>query len=245
MNILDIFILAVLIFGVLAGMYKGFIASVLNTLGLIASWVGAKALYAKVAHLALSNTTLMAALSQYLEPSSFFASEAQAATSVTEVISGGESAIQSAIGTVSSKLEIIAKAFEENIRNQAFSKLNLSSLSEYLDQTVWQAVFNVAAFVLCFFVLYLLASMVVNLLDHVIRFPVLRICDKLVGALFGLVRSSIIVVLLLSIVPAVISLLSPELTETLVGESKLYGTIMNLDFLSVQNMLRQLVAGKV
>ena len=74
MNIIDIIILVVLAFSVLAGMYKGFIASVLATAGLAGAWFGAQALYERVANYALSNKTLMAVLNQYLEPETFFAS---------------------------------------------------------------------------------------------------------------------------------------------------------------------------
>ena len=112
MNILDILILAVLAFCVLAGMYKGFLTSCLSTAGLIFSWIGAGAIYQKVAYLALSNTTLMNVLNQYLEPNSFFESTQQAMQTVTEVVSGGESAIQQAIASVSSKIPIISSAFE-------------------------------------------------------------------------------------------------------------------------------------
>ena len=133
MNIVDILILAVLAFGLLAGMHKGFLASVLSTLGFIGSWYGARMVYERIANLALSNTSLMAMLNQYLEPETFFASSAQAATTVTEVVSGGESAIQAAVATVSEKISVIAKAFEANVRNQAFSKLDISTLADYLD----------------------------------------------------------------------------------------------------------------
>ena len=179
MNIVDILILAVLAFSLLAGMHKGFITSLLSTFGFVGSWFGARLVYERIANLALSNTTLMAVLNQYLEPDSFFASKAQAATTVAEVVSGGESAIQAAVSTVSEKISVISKAFEANIRNQAFARLNITTLSDYLDQTIWQAVFHVLAFLLAFIVIYAIVSLLINLLDHVVRFPVLRMFDWL------------------------------------------------------------------
>ena len=68
MNIVDILILAVLAFSLLAGMHKGFITSLLSTFGFVGSWFGARLVYERIANLALSNTTLMAVLNQYLEP---------------------------------------------------------------------------------------------------------------------------------------------------------------------------------
>ena len=91
MNLLDIVILAILAFYLISGMYRGSITSFLGTAGFIAAWYGAIQFYPTVAHMALSNQTLMAVLNQYLEPETFFASHAQAATTVSEVISGGGS----------------------------------------------------------------------------------------------------------------------------------------------------------
>jgi len=241
MNIVDILILVVLAFGLIEGMHKGFVASILSTIGFVGSWFGARMVYERIANLALSNTTLMAVLNQYLEPESFFASNAQAATTVAEVVSGGESAIQAAVSTVGEKISVISRAFEANIRNQAFAKLNITTLADYLDQTIWQAVFNVAAFILAFIVIFAVVSLVVNLLDHVIRFPVLRMFDWLLGGICGLLRSLVVAVLLLCILPTVVSLISPELTQALISESTLYSLVSQLDFLNVANMITQLI----
>ena len=72
MNILDLLILAILAYGLLAGMYKGMLTSLMSLLAFGGAWFGAKALYARIANFALSNTTLMAVLNQYLEPEEFF-----------------------------------------------------------------------------------------------------------------------------------------------------------------------------
>lgn len=149
------------------------------------AWFGAQSVYQRIANLALSNTTLMAVLTQYLEPESFFASHTQAVTAVSDVIAGGEEAISSAVGAVSQNFSFLSDAFSANLRSQAFQNLNLTTLSEYFDQTLWMAVFNVAAFIVAFVVLYLVINLVVNLLNHVISFPVLRGFDWLVGGVFA------------------------------------------------------------
>ena len=241
MNILDILILLVLGFCLLAGMHKGFITSALSTIGFVFSWFGARAIYARIANLALSNTTLMAVLSQYLEPSNFFTSSTQAATTVTEVVSGGESAIQAAVAPVAERISVIARAFEANIRNQAFTKLNIFTLADYLDQTIWQAVFNVLAFLVAFLAIYAVVSLIVNLLDHVVPFPVLRMFDWLVGGAFGLARGLVFAVLMLCILPSISTLISPELTQTLISGSSLYSVVSQFDILGVTAMVAQLI----
>ena len=92
LNLLDITIIVILAFYLISGMYRGFITSLLGTVGFVGAWFGAQQLYPRVANLALSNQTLMAVLNQYLEPESFFESHTQAVSTVSEVIAGGEAA---------------------------------------------------------------------------------------------------------------------------------------------------------
>lgn len=240
-NIIDILILAILVFSLLAGMHKGFLTSLLASVGLLGAWAGAGALYPKVAQLALSNTSLMNALSQYLEPRSFFSSISTANMAVRDVVAGGEAAIQSAVRSIGDQFSVIAPAFEKNIRTQAFERLNITTLAEYLDQTIWQSVFNVLAFVLCFVALYIAALLVVNLLDHVIRFPVLRMFDWLLGGVFGVLRGVAIVVLLLNVVPAVMSVLSPDLIADLLAGSKLAATLRSIDLIGMAQKIAGLI----
>ena len=242
-NLWDITIVVILAFYLISGMYRGFITSLLTTIGFVGAWFGAQHFYPKVAQLALSNQTLMAVLNQYLEPETFFESHTQAVSTVSEVIAGGESAIQSAVASVSNKLAVISKAFEANIRAQMFQRLGINTLADYLDQTIWQAVFNVLAFLLCFIALYVLVCLVVNLLDHVISFPVVRGFDWLLGGLFGLARGLVVVVLVLCLVPAIVQIVSPEFADSLRTGSVLYSYVMQMDFLNVNKLVTSLVGG--
>lgn len=243
MNIVDFIILAILGYGLLSGMYKGMITSGLSLVGFAAAWFGASALYERIANFALSNTTLMAVLNQYLEPDTFFTNHTQAMTTVSEVIAGREAALQEAVNAVSAKFGFIAEAFSNNVRQEAFASLGITTLSDYLNQTLWVAVFNVVAFLLAFIVLYVVISLVVNLLDRVISFPLLRGFDWLVGGVFGLLRSSVVVVLVLSVLPVLTSLISPDLTQQLQTGSALYTFASQFDLLGAVGMLQNLVMG--
>ena len=243
LNLLDITIIVILAFYLISGMYRGFITSLLTTIGFVGAWFGAQHFYPRVAQLALSNQTLMAVLNQYLEPENFFESHSQAVSTVSEVIAGGESAIQSAVSSVSNKLAVISKAFEANVRAQMFQRLGINTLADYLDQTIWQAVFNVLAFLLCFIALYVLVCLVVNLLDHVISFPMVRGFDWLLGGIFGLARGLVVVVLVLCLVPAIVQIVSPEFSDSLRTGSALYSYVMQMDFLNVNKLVTSLVGG--
>ena len=242
MNIVDFIILAIFAYGLLAGMYKGSITSGLSLVGFVGAWFGAQQVYQRIADFALSNTTLMAVLNQYLEPESFFANHTQAVTAVADVVAGGEEAITAAVESVSKNFAFISDAFSANLRTQAFQSLNITTLADYFDQTLWVAVFNVAAFVAAFIVFYFVISLVVNLLDHVISFPV-RGFDWLIGGVFGLLRASVVVVLLLTVLPALTTVLNPELTQQLTSGSALYTFAAQFDLLSVGRWVQTLVMG--
>ena len=243
LNLLDITIIVILAFYLISGMYRGFITSLLGTVGFVGAWFGAQQLYPRVANLALSNQTLMAVLNQYLEPESFFASHSQAIKTVSEVIAGGEAEIQNAVAPVAQKLSVVSKAFEANVRAQMFQRLGINTLADYLDQTIWQAVFNVGAFILCFIALYVLACLIVNLLDHVISFPLVRGFDWLLGGLFGVARGLVVVVLVLCLLPAVVQIVSPDFAESLRTGSALYSYVTQMDFLNVGTLVTGLIGG--
>lgn len=243
MNIVDIIIIAIFVYCLLAGMHKGTIASGLTLFGFAGAWFGAQALYQGIANLALSNSTLMAVLNQYLEPETFFAEHAVAASAVTDVIAGGESAISSAVASVGENWTFLADAFSANIRNQAFANIGISTMADYFNQTLWVAVFNVAAFIAAFAVLYIIINLIVNMLDHVISFPVLRSFDWLVGGVFGLLRATVVIVLVLNVLPALTSIISPEFTSQMVSGSALYSFASQLDLLGVAAWVRGLVMG--
>lgn len=243
MNIVDIIILAIFVYCLLAGMHKGTIASGLSLFGFAGAWFGAQSLYQSIAHLALSNSTLMAVLNQYLEPESFFADHAIAVSAVSEIISGGETSIASAVASVGDNWKFLADAFSANIRNQAFANLGIRTMADYFNQTLWVAVFNVGAFIAAFVVMYIIINLIVSMLDNVISFPVLRSFDWLVGGVFGLFRATVVVVLVLTILPALTSIISPEFTTQMVTGSALFSFASQLDLLGVASWIGSLVMG--
>ena len=106
-------------------------------------------------------------------------------------------------------------------------------------------VFSVLAFVLCFLALYFLATLLVNLFNHVLRFPVLRRIDWLLGGLFGLGRGLVIAALILSVVEPVLISFDVELMNALKQGSVTYGMLMGqnaMDFLGVRGTINDIVA---
>ena len=219
MNIFDIIILAILGISLISGMYKGFLGSSLTIIGFIAAWFGAMHFYPQLSIAVQSNENVMNMLRYYLDASSFFPNAAAG-----QQLAGAIS--QTELAQIASALhlpEILTQAFQSNVLSQVYSSLNLSTLTDYLSQTICGAAVNVLSFLAMFTVSYVVVLLVVNLLNHVFRFPVLRHLDWLLGGLFGLVRGSVIVALIFSVVPLVMSMVPLEIADDLINGSVFYG----------------------
>ena len=238
MNILDILIVVVLGFSLCAGLYKGFLSSLLATAALVGSWFGARAIYARVADIALSNTTLVNAMTNYLEPSTFFEDGGSALVSN---LSGNTVQIANYADTIGKKIPFLRDAFETNLVRESFQGLNLNTVADYFGRTLWEGVFNVLAFIVCFALIYAVALLLINLLDHVFRFPLLTGIDWLLGGVCGLIRGLVIVMLIVVIAMPIVSVFVPEFTQTLIDGSKLYGFISSMDFLKIGSTISKLV----
>ena len=241
MNIVDILILGILAVSVIAGMYRGFLASGLHTAGFIGAWFIAKATYADLSTVILSNRSLMGVLSNYLEAENFFPSIQIANMSVADALSGGQ--MESIADAVGSGIPFIKDAFLNNVQSFAFSNLGISSLADYLDQTVWVGLFNVLSFLAIFALSYAVIVLVVNLFNHVFSFPSLRWFDRLLGGVFGLVRGLVIALLAIILVPMVLEMFAPDLLAELIADSQLYEYFTGIDLLKIQAWITTLLAG--
>ena len=245
MNIVDLVILAILAFGLLAGMYKGMLTSALKLLAFAGAWFGTLVIYPNVAYMALSNQTLIAVLNQYLEPGkagTCFTDVSVVSQRVSEIVAGGETAISSVVNAVKPNFSFITQAFSDNIRNLAFrDTLQIDTVQDYFTQTLWTAVFNIVAFILAFIVLYVLLSLLVNLLDRVIDFPVLRHGDSLIGGLFGLLRATVVIVIVLTLLPIAANIIDPALSNQLRKGSSLYSFFSQFDLLNVRSQIAALI----
>ena len=253
MNIIDLLIVVILGLSLLAGMHKGFLASALAFCGIVGSWFGAQKLFHILSDQLLGNSTLMGFLSTYLEPANFFegisstVAGVTSQTTVTDLLSRGTDAVNGVADFIGSKIPFIRDAFASNMNSEAFAGLNITTITEYFDQTLWQAVFNVLSFIIVFFVLYFVATLVVNLINHVFRFPIIKKVDWLVGGVFGILRGLIVSALLLAILEPALSAFSQELMTKMRDGSRFYTLLAEnnfLDFINVKSWVDNLILSK-
>ena len=247
MNIIDIIFILVLGYSLLAGMHKGFVASGLSLLGFVAAWFGAYFSYGTLMNVALSNSTIMGFCSNLLEASSFF--EGVDANKLVSDMAGSDAFAEIA-AYIGDKIPLISNAFANNVNTQAFAgqvfgNTQLLTLAEYLDQTVWVAVFGVLAFIIMFALIYVVVTLVVNLLNHVITFPILRKVDWLVGGIFGLFRGAVVCMLMYIVVNYLMTMFIAEDSAifALISDSSLLGFVDSLSFLNVEKVLTNIIGG--
>lgn len=230
MNIIDIIIIAILALSVIAGMYKGFITSLLSLLGFLGAWVGAYATYGFLANTVANNLDLMSIFKNLIGAADLFKTTELANL---DVVNATAQNIDQAVQEIN--IPMISDLFRTNVTTQAFANQGLTKMYEYLTQTLLTSILNVLSFIVMFVVIYIAVSLVVNLLNNVFRFPKLRHGDWLIGGIGGLVRGVVIVMLIFAVVPALSSGLASmniHILSDLLEQSKIGAFVQQNNFIS-------------
>ena len=183
MNIVDYVIIGIIGISVLFGLYRGFIASVLN------------------------NTDASSRIGD-LE------------TAITNVATLTSQSINSILEKVNlpAPLDTLLRV---NLENNVYASSGLSTVSDYVSQTILQASINIICFLVSFLVLYIVLAIVLNLLKAVFRFPVLKQLNGLAGGAFGFLRGLLVCLVLFTLVPLVQTVIPLDMVNDLIAQSTL------------------------
>lgn len=217
MNVIDIVILVILGLSVAYGFYKGFIHSLLSmACGLIAFVLA---------------FTFAPQLSTYLSESagvsSTLATYTDAVARVGDYNLATASVDSLSDDTISQILtnvelpEAIENVLEQNLMSHAFVSTGLETVNDYVSNTIVGVALNVLCFIVCYLVAYLLLSVVINLIHHVFKLPLLKQMDWLAGGFFGLLRGALILYVIFLALPLVSTVIHMEALDTLINESTL------------------------
>ena len=224
MNIVDWVIIGVIGISVLFGLYRGFVSSVLSMGGGLICFIASFTLYPRLAELIQNNQELQRTLLHYTDASSRIGDLELA---LTNVLNLGSEGIQQVITKVNlpTPLDTI---LQTNLQNLVYGTQGaVSTVADYVSQTILQASINIICFIVCFIGLYIAFSLLSNLIRAVFRFPVLKQLDSLAGGVFGLLRGLLICLAIFTLVPLVQTMLPMELIEQLIAESQLAPIFMN------------------
>ena len=224
MNIVDYVIIGIVAISVLFGLYRGFVSSVLSMGGGLLSFLASFALYPKLAALIQNNAELQRTLLHYTDASSRIGDLELA---LTNVVSLGREGIQKVLGNVNlpAPLDTILQV---NLENLVYGTQGaVTTVSDYVSQTILQASINIICFLVCFIGLYIALSLGMNLIRAIFRFPVLKQLDGLTGGIFGLLRGLLICLAVFTLIPLVQTMIPLEFITQLLEESQLAPLFMN------------------
>lgn len=233
MNVVDYIILGLMGASILFGFYRGFISSILNLGGALLSFGAAFFLYPRVAAYIFSNKDWVTAFLHYTDANSRLKDLATALTSVAQM--GGD-----AIREVVTKANLPApldKLLQANLEGQAFAATpDVLSASDYVTQTIVTAAVNIISFLAVFILVYLVFSILQNMIRAIFRYPVLKQLDWLAGGVFGFFRGLLICYVLFALVPLVMTIVPLDEVSGLVQQSQLAPIFSNGNLiLSIMN----------
>lgn len=217
MNIVDYIILGVIGLSILWGFYRGFIQSVLSTAACLLSFIGSFMLYPSLAKWIQGNQSLIMSLFHYTDASSKLSDIEIANASVSTLTNDGITAILNRINLPAPLNSILGY----NLENKVFSASNITTVSDYVTETIIAVCVNIISFLACFVVLFIVLSIIINLLRAVFHFPLLKQLDWLIGGLFGALRGLVLCYAVFILVPLFITIAPIDGIQTLINDSTL------------------------
>lgn len=217
MNLLDLIILLLLAVGFGLGWYKGFIASALNLASYIIAWFLAFIGYGPLASFISNHTNLNSTL-LYLTAGSEKLSDITVANVDVSQISAEKltEVIQN------SKLPTpIANMITNNVLHNSFVNQGITTLSDYFNQTIINLALGLISFLIIFFVVRIISIIVIGIAENVVKLPILKQSDKLIGGIVGTVEAIFVVAILFAVVPIAMSVVPLDGLNNLIQGSLL------------------------
>lgn len=217
MNIVDYVVIGVMALSVLFGFYRGFVSSVLNMGGCLISFGLSFLVYPKVADVIRGDTELVRTLLHYTDASSRIGDLETAITNVATLTREGIAELVSSL-TLPAPFD---QLLQLNMETQAFASSGVTTVSDYVSQTILNASINILCFLMCFVVLFIVISLLQGAIKAIFRFPVLKQLDWLAGGVFGFLRGVLICYAAFTVVPLVLTVVPVDFVSDLLNASTL------------------------
>ncbi|MGI6168403.1 MAG: CvpA family protein [Christensenellales bacterium] len=202
MNLIDILILIIFAGFIIFGAYKGFLMSILSLGSLIVSCLASLLFYPLLSR-SLLGSNLFQTIINYTD----------GAQRISDIASVNLPVAQAAPGKIVSLVQeaslpnSIGNLLQQNLTEQAFADQGLTTMAEYFNQTIGIVVLNVACFLFLFIIIRAALSLAQNGVHFVIRLPMLKQHDRLLGSCFGAMQAFLFLFILFLLVPVVLTLL--------------------------------------
>ncbi len=217
MNGLDIAILAIVGISMIYGIYRGFLHTVLSVACFLVSVVLAFLFAPRLAALIQTQTGITSTLSTYTDAVARVGDVELAQTPVSYLSTEGIRQVLQSVGLP----DFLSRVLENNLLTRSLAGEGAVTVNDYVKDTLVSAALNVGCYVAVFFVSSLILGLIASLIRHVFKFPPLKLMDRTVGAVFGLVRGGIIVYVLFLLLPVVATVIPSDVVESYVSGSTL------------------------
>ena len=213
LNIIDFLILSVLAVSVLFGMHRGFISGVLSLVALIGSAALAFLVSGDLAAWLKGNQTLVDTLLYYTDAGSRIANPELALMPVSQL---SESTLAQVLQSAN-----LPEAFQSAFLAATGSASGQATIAQLLSETIVSASISILSFLICFFIAYCAATLLIHMIQYVFELPVLRHLDALVGGVFGLLRGVLLLFILFALVPIVLAVAPVPQIEEMIAASRM------------------------
>lgn len=235
MNVIDIVILVIMVASIVYGLYRGFLHTLLSVACCLISVLVAFAYGPKLADLVSSSQGVSSTLATYTDAVTRVGDYSLASTPVSQLSDG---VIQQVLDSVALP-ESIASILRGNLKNQTFEGTGLTTVNDYVSNTVVAVAVNILCFIAVYALCYLVLSVIVSLIKHVFELPLLKQMDWLAGGVFGLVRGGLLLYVLFLLIPILSTIIPMDAFNDMLAQSTLAPIFQSDGFFA------QVIAGKI
>lgn len=204
MNLVTLFLLILICFTMLEGIYRGFLHSITNLGSFFLSVITSFLLSPIISSSVKANENIFKFMLYYTEGAEKISVFKDTNLPIANMTA---EKLQSIIND-SGVTEPFKTLIQQNVTSAAFASEGASTIGEYFNMTIVCAVLNILSFIVMFLIAYIVFSFVLGLVNYTIKFPELKQYDRFSGASFGIIRGVLICFLIITVVP-VIFLLMP------------------------------------
>lgn len=219
MNVIDIVILVILAASVILGLYKGFLHTILSVGCCLLSILIAFSFGPRLADIVSGNQSISSSLATFTDAVARVGDYDLASTDVSQM---DDSLISRVLDSVNLP-DSIESVLRGNLETRNYQNAGLSTVNDYVSNTVVAVALDILCFIAAFALSYLVLSLVVSLIQHVFKLPLLKQLDWLAGGAFGLIRGAVVLYVIFLAIPILSTVIPLDAFNDLIEKSTLAG----------------------
>ncbi len=230
MNIVDYITILIICVCTIDGIVRGFVLSFFNLIGFVVSIYIAKTYYPVVSKYVLSNTNLFSRISDFVNDRVF---------TITKGIQDFDNS-----ETVLNIFKLPTPIKESMIENaQTFNGANsiVNNTQGYMSSNLTTLLINLLSIFIIFIVVRFLIYILTNILNTIVKIPILKQFNTFLGLIFGVTKGILIVYIVFAILTPIVSMfphsyIADKTTCSTIGCFFYYNNII-INYLKVKGLL--------